>query len=197
MKKFILLGFALMASLFEMRAQTTVYFGNLDSKVSVGVGVPKGLTPTVTLSIMQIDKSKNFSDFSFKCINADGEDIKFNFEVDTIYHLDMDKSYSHQIDYKVSRPEYGKMCQTLNNTSTTVYVNNVEYTGAAFVGILRALEHEQTIMFSGMPRTFQNMTIWNWPNRNIEIMRFRRPSATGRDNKGKNDFRYIRRPNQQ
>ena len=204
MKKLILLFTVLLSSIITKAQTTTVYFGNLDSKVSVGVGIPKGMSPNVILSIMQIDKSKNFdeSEFSFKCVNGDGEDININLEIDTIYHLDMDKSYSHQLDYKISRMDYGKMCQLLNNTSTTVYVNNVEYTGAAFVGILRALEHEQTMMFSGMPRTFQNMTIWNWPGRNIgdnnrripniEFMRFRNPNLREKD-KSKNDFRYIRR----
>ena len=186
MKKISLLLLAL-GLMISAQAQTTVYFGNLDGKVSVGVGIPVLPSPYVTLSIMQIDKSKNFEDFRLKAVNMEGEEIELKgLEPDTIYHLDMDKSYSHQLDYKVTRLEYGRLCQVLNNTSTTVYVNNVEYTGAAFVGILRALEHEQTMMFSGRPKNFQNMTLWSWGR--VEFMRFRTPDMK----KGK-DFRYIRR----
>lgn len=177
-------------------AQTTVYFGNLDKKVSVGVGMPRGFNQDVTLSIMQISKGKEFNNFSLSCVNRDGLElvgpVTFNMQLDTLYHLEIDDSYAHQIDYTMSRMDYMKMCNELNNSSTIVYINNVERTGAEFVGLLRSLEAEQNQMFSGAPMNFRNMTMWNFripgrPNMpNVEMMRF--PSPNNR-----RDFRYIRR----
>ena len=179
---------SLMMCSMNTSAQTTVYFGNLDNKVSVGVGMPVGFTnQNVTFSIMQISKSKNFDEFSFRCVNANGDDLNFNLKVDTVYHLDIDNSYAHQIDYTLNRMDYSKMCMELNSTTTIVYINNVEYVGAAFVGILRALESEQNMMFSGRPNNFRNMTMWNWPTQNVEFMRFNNPA-------NRRDTRYIRRP---
>ena len=177
-------------------AQTTVYFGNLDKKVSVGIGMPRGFNQNVTFSIMQISKAKEFNTFSITYVNRDGLEMLIPMELDTVYHLEIDGSYAHQIDYTMSRMEYMKMCSELNNTTTTIYVNNVEYTGAAFVGILRALEAEQNQMFSGAPMNVRNMTMWNFPAPsapgtrpnmpNIEFMRFNNPN-------NRRDFRYIRR----
>ena len=188
---------ALLFCSMSMTAQTTVYFGNLDKKVSVGVGMPRGFNQNVTFSIMQISKAKEFNTFSLSCVNRDGLElvgpVTFNMQLDTLYHLEIDGSYAHQIDYTMSRMDYMKMCSELNNTTTTVYVNNVEYTGAAFVGILRALEAEQNQMFSGAPMNVRNMTMWNFPSPttrpnipNIELMRFPNPN-------NRRDFRYIRR----
>lgn len=176
--------------MLSANSQTTVYFGNLDKQVSVGVGMPVGVgfvNQNVTFSIMQISKSKNFDEFSFRCVNSDGEDIDFNLTIDTIYHLDIDQSYAHQVDYQMNRMDYANMCMRLNNTTTLVYINNVEYIGAAFVGILRALESEQNTMFSGRPTNIRNMTMWNWPTQNVEFMRFNNPE-------NRRDMRYIRRP---
>ena len=185
---------ALLFCSMSMTAQTTVYFGNLDKKVSVGVGIPRGFNQDVTFSIMQISKAKEFNDFSFKWVNRDGlEILNVEMELDTIYHLEIDGSYAHQIDYKISRIDYMRLCGEMNNITTTVYVNNVEYTGAAFVGILRALEAEQNQMFSGAPMNVRNMTMWNFPAPStrpnmpsIEFMRFPNPN-------NRRDFRYIRR----
>lgn len=187
MKRIFLL-FCLVFMTLCANAQNFVYFGNLDNKLSVGVGIQK-FNPNVTFSIMEIDKHKSFDDFSFKCVNADGEDLAFTYEVDTIIHLDMDKNYAHQIDYTFNIMEYRKMCKDLNNVQTLVYINDVEYNGAAFVGILRALEQEQNVMFSGAPNNFKDMTFWNWQRQNmhnIEFMRFRNPN-------NKRNFRYVRR----
>ena len=190
MKKVIWFFMFLFFCTLNIDAQkNTVYFGNVNDKISIGVGMPYDLRNNITFSIMQLDKSKSFDDFTFKCVDNDGKDINIDLKVDTIYHLDIDKVYAHQIDYTLTGKEYFDLCRNLNNVSTVVYINGYEYNGAAFVGIIRALEHEQRTLFNGRPQEFRNMTMWHWPgHRHIEFMRFRNPN-------NKRDFRYIRNTN--
>ena len=189
MKKILLL-FSLIAAL-TANAQT-VYFGNLSEKLGIGLGMPQGFSQTVIISIMQIDREKDFDDFSFKIQNINGEELKYNLVQDTIYHLNVDNTYNHQLDFKTSLQEYHKMCNELA-LRAIVTINGEEYNGAAFVGVLRALEAEQNVFG---PQNFKNVTMWNWqsinftkPNpiiTNMQFMRFRIV-------KGPKEFRFIRR----
>ena len=185
---FLLAGF--IVTLFT-NAQT-VYFGNLSEDLGVGLGMPQGFSQTVILSIMQVDNNKNFDNFSLNLKDINGKELKYNLVQDTIYHLNVDNTYNHQLDFKISLQEYHKMCNELALRSTVI-INGEEYNGAAFVGILRALEAEQNVFG---PQNFKNVTMWNWqsinftkPNpiiTNMQFMRFRIV-------KGPKEFRFIRR----
>ena len=177
-------------------AQTTVYFGNLTDDIGVGVGIPQGFSPNITLSIMQLDRSKTFEDFSLKFLDADGNETNYQLQVDTVYHLNVEGVYYHQLDYTIDRRNYAKMCRDLNSR-TTVLVNNKEFNGAAFIGVVRSLETEQNSLFAGGPQNLRNVTMWNWQQiniapqgpptmTNIQLMRFRMP-------KGPRDFRFMRK----
>lgn len=193
-KKTLLL--LLMMITITANAQTTVYFGNLSDDVGVGVGIPQGFSPNITLSIMQLDRSKTFDDFSLKFINADGKEVNYNLQVDTVYHLNVEGIYYHQLDYTIDRMNYTKMCRELNSR-TSVLVNDKEFNGAAFIGVVRSLETEQNSLFAGGPQNLRNVTMWNWQQiniapqgpptmTNIQLMRFRMP-------KGPRDFRFMRK----
>lgn len=190
MKRIIfLLGFIIALS---VNAQT-VYFGNLTDKLGIGLGMPQGFSQTVIISIMQTDKDKNFNDFSLKIKDINGEELKYDLIQDTIYHLDIDKTYNHQLDFKTTVKEYNRMCNEIA-LRATVIINGKKYNGAAFVGILRALEAEQNALFRS-PQDLKNVTMWNWqsinfrPNPiiiNTQFMRFRIM-------KGPKEFRFIRK----
>lgn len=172
----------------------TVYFGNLSEDLGIGLGMPQGFSQTVIISIMQIDKNKTFEDFDFKINDINGVELNYNLVQDTIYHLNIDNTYNHQLDFKTTLQEYNRMCNELVLRSTVI-INGEEYNGAAFVGVLRALEAEQNVLFKS-PQDFKNVRMWNWQNinftrpnpiiTNMQFMRFRMV-------KGSKEFRFIRK----
>lgn len=70
----------------------TVYFGSISKKTSVGLGINGN---NVILSIMEINKSKKFDSFELRLYDMNRDKITTNMLEDTIYHLDLDKTYAH------------------------------------------------------------------------------------------------------
>ena len=158
----------------------TVYFGNISKKTSVGLGIEGS---NVILSLMEINKSKKFDDFELKLYDMNGTPVKINMVEDTIYHLDLDKTYAHQKDYKLDYREYNILKLTLDSQSYAI-IDGTMYNGAALIGVLRSLEREQNLFLNGKLPNVSKVSIWNW-NKGMEMMRFRHPNVKG--------FRYIRR----
>lgn len=185
MKKLLVLAFIALVSL-TLSAQSTVYFGALSKKTSVGLGIDKGV---VTLSLMEINKSKKFDSFSLRLYDMNGENLEFVMEEDTIYHLDMEKTWAHQKDYHMTYPEYNRLKLTLDSQSEVV-IDGSRYNGAALVGILRSLEHEQTLFNDRQLPDIRKISVWTWQQQRggMAMMRFRHPQAKG--------FRYVRRMGQ-
>lgn len=184
MKKiFILLFVATFALLAN--AQSTVYFGNISKKTSIGLGFDG---PTAILSVMETNKKKSFDKYELSMFNMDGEQLNVSMEVDTIYDLKLDKTYAHQKDFKMSIGEYQKLKRLLGSQST-VRVNGSEYNGASIVGILNSLEAEQKLFLAGKLPNIDRVSLWSWGrsgNRpNVEFMRFVHPNVM-------HGFRYIR-----
>lgn len=181
-KRLFVLALAIMA-IMSVKAQETVYFSNLTDKVGIGFGISKKKPHTVIVSIMQVSKQKNFNNFSLDMVDMDGQHMGFEMKMDTIFHLDTGKTLNHQADYEMNIFEFNKMCSQLTSQST-VYVNNVEYNGAALAGVLRQLQQEQANSFL-KPMEFKNVMFWNVPNqdRQIMLMRF---------NKDKRHMMFIR-----
>lgn len=173
-------------SIASMKAQETVYFSNLTEKVGIGFGMSKTKPHTVIVSIMQVSRQKNFDNFSLDMVDMDGQKLWFEMKLDTIYHLDTGKTLNHQADYEMNIFEFNKMCKELTSQST-VYINNVEYNGAALAGVLRQLQQEQANSFI-KPMEFKNVMFWNVPHqdRQIMLMRF---------NKDKKHMMFIRQFN--
>ena len=164
----------------------TVYFDNLSKSLSVGLGYsqPKfGEIQQVTFAIMQESKNKKFDDFSIKFINENGDeylkDVKL--ELDTIFHFTDDDLKLHECDYTMSRFDLEKIYRQVG-IRDIVIINGQEIGGSAFIGVLRGIEDEIRTPFSG----FNNVQMWNWGNRNIQLMRFPGPG-------GRRDFRFMRR----
>lgn len=160
----------------------TVYFGNISKKTSVGLGITGN---DVTLSLMEINKSKKFDSFELKLYDMNGLPISINMVEDTIYHLDLDKTYAHQKDYKLDYREYNILKLTLDSQSYAI-IDGTMYNGAALVGILRSLEKEQNLFLSGKLPNVNKISLWSW-NKGVEMMRFKHPQMIGKG------FRYIRR----
>ena len=179
MKKLIIFLLILIPS--ALFAQT-VYFGNISKKTSVGLGIEGN---NVILSIMEINKSKKFDSFELRLYDMNRDKIITNILEDTIYHLDLDKTYAHQKDFKLSLRDYTNLKMVLDSQSYVI-INGNEYNGSAFVGILLNLEKEQKLFNNRQLYNIRNITLWNW-NRRIEMMRFKIPN-----NKR---FRYIRTNN--
>lgn len=182
MKKFLI--FSLMA-LFSLMAsaQNTVYFGNIDKKTSVGLGINAN---SVTLSLMEISKSKNYKDFSLSFYNMNGEKMNVDLKKDTLYHLDLEKTFAHQQDYTMSMRDYQTLLRGMDSQSY-VEINGKEYNGAAFAGVLRSLETEQNLFLKGNMPNIRNISLWSWQNNTMGMLRFRHPQLP--KNRG---FRYIR-----
>jgi hypothetical protein len=157
----------------------TVYFGNISNKTSVGLGIDGNV---VTLSLMEINKSKNFDSFDLRLYDMNGQSLDISMAKDTLYHLDLDKKYAHQQDYKLSMRDYLNLKASLNSQSY-VKINGDSYNGAAFTGILRSLEYEQRSFLSGNLMNVRKVSIWSW-QRGLQFMRFK-GEAKG--------FRYIRK----
>ena len=166
-------------------AQSTVYFGNISKKTSIGLGLDKA---TAIISIMETNKKKTFDDYELVMYNMDGEALAFSMEVDTIYDLKIDKTYAHQKDYKMSIMDYQKLKRALDSQST-VKINGNVYNGASIVGLLNSLETEQRLFLAGKLQNVNRVSLWSWGrngNRpNVEFMRFVHPQA-------QQGFRYIR-----
>ena len=157
----------------------TVYFGSISKKTSVGLGINGN---NVILSIMEINKSKKFDSFELRLYDMNRDKITTNMLEDTIYHLDLDKTYAHQKDFKLSLRDYINLKKVLDSQSYVI-INGNEYNGSAFVGILLSLEKEQKLFNNRQLYNIRNITLWNW-NRRIEMMRFKIPNNRR--------FRYIR-----
>ena len=177
MKKLIIFLLILIPS--TLFAQT-VYFGNISKKTSVGLGIEGN---NVILSVMELNKSKKFDDFNIRFFDMDGQLISLEMVEDTIYHLDLEKTFAHQKDYKLDLRNYNRLKLNLNSQSYVI-IDGVEYNGAAFVGVLRSLEQEQSMFNRGMLPNISKISIYSW-NRNIQMMRFKHPQSKG--------FRYIRK----
>ena len=183
MKKFILSIVALFFTLTLLAQKTvnnTVYFGNVSKKTSVGLGIYGN---DVTLSLMEIVKSKNYDDFELRLYDMNGQPIEIEMKEDTIYHLELDKTYAHQKDFKMNMRDYVKLKMALDSQSYVI-INGLRYNGAAFTGILKSLETEQNLFLTGLLPNIRNVSIWTW-QRGVEMMRFKHPQSK--------NFRYIRR----
>ena len=184
MKKIFALFFAAMFTLV-MQAQSTVYFGNISKKTSIGLGFDG---PTAILSIMETNKKKSFEKYELSMFDMDGEQMNISMEVDTIYDLKLDKTYAHQKDFKMSVGEYQKLKRLLGSQST-VRINGSDYNGASIVGVLNSLETEQRLFLAGKLPNIDRVSLWSWGRSggrpNVEFMRFVHPNVM-------QGFRYIR-----
>ena len=170
MRRLLNLIIAIALSLTAM-AQGTVYFGNINDKLSIGTSRLLSPNEPLTFSIMQMSKSKNFNNFSISATDMDGNDIPLNLVPDTTYHMKMDSEYAHQQDYRISTMEYIKLQTILKDTQVVVYINGVPYNGAAFVGILASLQSMHTNFHpGGMPLKRGN--IWTPQNGNPMLIRY-------------------------
>lgn len=152
-------------------AQGAVYFGNLNETISIGVSRMIRPQGSLTFSIMQMSKSKNFDSFSFRAEDKDGEPVLVTLQPDTIYHLKMDKEYAHQQDYAIKTMDYISLCKVLNDTQATVYINGLSYNGAAFVAVLASLQNLHANPGpQGMPMRRGN--IWTQQNGGPMMIRY-------------------------
>lgn len=179
--------FSLLAMLFTltMSAQSngTVYFGNIDKRTSVGLGINGN---DVTLSIMEVNKSKSFDKFEILFYDMDGRKVEYNMKEDTIYHLDLDKSYAHQKDYKMDFMTYNNILKALDSQSYVI-IDGTMCNGAAFAGVLRSLQTEQNLFLQGKLQGVTKVSLWSWQQGGMGMMRFRHPMIPR--NRG---FRYVR-----
>ena len=183
MKKITLLLAAFMFAVVSFcQSNGAVYFGNIDKKTSVGLGMNGN---NVTLSVMEINKSKSFDKFELSFYDMDGNKKEYGLKADTVYHLNIDKSYAHQQDYKMDFRTYNEILKALGSQSY-VTVNGKEFNGAALAGVLRSLQTEQSLFFGGRLQGVTKVSLWSW-TQGVDMMRFRHPMIP----RG-NGFRYIR-----
>lgn len=177
MKKTLLILAAMIVSLTLSAQSTFVYYGHLSKNTSLGFGLNGN---DVILSLMEVNKSRNFDSFCLK-IYVDGESYM---KEDTIYHLELGgRKVAHQKDYKMTLEDYNRLKRILNYQAQ-VMVNGELINGAKFTGVLRVLEVEQKLFMRGKMQNVRKVSIWNWNHRSVEMMRFKLPNVK--------DFRYVR-----
>ena len=168
--------------------QTTVYFGSVSKNTSVGLGIE---AEDVIVSVMETTKSKKFDDFQLLFYDMNGDKMEVQLVADTLYHLDLEKQWAHQKDYKMKKLDYYKLKASLGS-QTYVKVDGEVVNGAAFAGILNSLEAEQRMFVNREMSGLKNLSVWSWTGNNrMAMVRFRHPNVPS-GAKFRNNFRYVR-----